>query len=140
MAAEDLDRAAGGHDRAAGGHDRAGGGHDRAAEDLDQAAEGHDRAAQDLDQAGEDLDRLSTKELHDRAVRRAEKHFDVKFFWRLLEMIPAAETASGDIGEADFDIQVSRGRVYDAVHSGDGALGEALRPLFIDYLRKHSDA
>ena len=69
----------------------------------------------------DDLDSLSTHELHDRAVHRAEKHIDVKFFWSLLEMIPAAEVASGDEGEADFDIQVSRGQISDALHSGDAA-------------------
>lgn len=88
----------------------------------------------------DDLEKLSTHELHDRAVRRAEKHFDVKFFWSLLEIIPAAETATGDTGEADFDIESSKGLIKDAVHSGDGALGEALRPLFLDYLRKHPDS
>jgi hypothetical protein len=88
----------------------------------------------------DDLDRLSTQQLHDRAVRHAERHLDLKFFWSLLEMIPAAETAGGDEGEADYDIQSSKGLIYDAVHSGDGRLGEALRPVFIDYLRKHPDA
>ena len=88
----------------------------------------------------EDLDRLSTRELHDRAVRRAEKHLDVKFFWSLLQMIPAAETVSGDVGEAEFDIQSSKGLISNALHSGDGALGEALRPVFIDYLRRHPGA
>jgi hypothetical protein len=88
----------------------------------------------------DDLDQLSTHELHDRAVRRAEKHLDLKFLWSLLEMIPAAETVSGDMGEADYDIESSKGLISDAVHSGDGALGEALRPVFIDYLRKHSNA
>jgi hypothetical protein len=38
----------------------------------------------------DDLDQLSTRELHDRAVRRAEKHLDLKFLWSLLERIPAA--------------------------------------------------
>jgi hypothetical protein len=65
---------------------------------------------------------------------------DVKFLWSLLEMIPAAETVSGDIGEADYDIEYPKGLISDAIHSGDGARGEALRPVFIDYLRKHSDA
>ena len=87
----------------------------------------------------EDLDQLSTHELHDRAVRRARKHLDVKFFWSLLQLIPAAETASGDLGEGDFDIESSRGLISDALHSGDGQLGEALRPVFIDYLREHPD-
>ena len=86
------------------------------------------------------LEQLSTQELHDRAVRRAEKHLDVRFFWSLLEMIPAAEASRGDVGEADFDIQFSKGLIKDALHSGDGELGQALRPLFIDYLRKHPDA
>ncbi len=88
----------------------------------------------------DDLDQLSTHELHDRAVHRAEHHVDVKFFWSLLKAIPAAEMLSGDEGEADYDLESSKGLISDAVHSGDGALGEALRPLFIDYLRKHSDA
>jgi hypothetical protein len=88
----------------------------------------------------DDLEELSTHELHDRAVRRAEKHLDVKFFWSLLEIIPAAEAVRGDVGEADFDIESSRGLIKDAVHSGDGELGEALRPVFLDYLRKHPDA
>ncbi len=83
------------------------------------------------------LDELSTHELHDRAIARAEKHVDVRFLWSLLKMIPAAESLSGDEGEADYDIQFSKGLIYDALHSGDGELGEALRPVFIDYLRKH---
>ena len=86
------------------------------------------------------LETLSTQELHDRAVRRAERHVDVKFFWSLLQAIPAAEALSGDQGEAAFDIQFSRGLIADALRSGDGELGEALRPLFIDYLREHPDA
>jgi hypothetical protein len=90
--------------------------------------------------ADEDLDKLSTHELHDRAIRRAEKHLDVKFFWSLLQMIPAAETVGGAEREADFDIQSSKGLIKDALHSGDGRLGEALRPLFLDYLRQHPDA
>jgi hypothetical protein len=86
------------------------------------------------------LDELSTVELHDRAISRAERHLDVKFFWNLLKLIPAAEALSGDEGEAEFDVQFSKGIISDALHSGEGELGEALRPVFIDYLRKHSDA
>ena len=88
----------------------------------------------------ENLDELSTEELHDRAVRRAERHVDVKFFWSLLKAIPAAETLAGDPGEAEYDVQSSKGLISDALHSGDGAVADALRPLFIDYLRRHPDA
>ncbi|MGH2865319.1 MAG: hypothetical protein ACRDJX_08745 [Solirubrobacteraceae bacterium] len=86
------------------------------------------------------LEELSTIELHDRALARAEKHLDVKFFWNLLKLIPAAKALSGDEGEAEYDIQFSKGKIYDAIHSGDGQLGEALRPVFLDYLRKHPRA
>jgi hypothetical protein len=92
------------------------------------------------DAIADGLDDLSTHELHDRAIRRAERHLDVKFFWSLLKLIPAAEAASGDEGEAEYDIQSSKGLISDALHSGDGKLGDALRPVFIDYLRKHPDA
>jgi hypothetical protein len=88
----------------------------------------------------DELDRLSTHELHDRAVRRAERHVDVRFFWSLLELIPAAAASHGDTQEADLDIRSSMGLIKDALHSGDGELGEALRPVFIDYLRRHPDA
>jgi hypothetical protein len=87
-----------------------------------------------------ELEALSTHELHDRAIRRAERHVDVRFFWNLLEVIPAAEAASGDEGEAEYDIQSSKGVILDALRSGDGRLAEALRPLFIDYLLEHPDA
>jgi hypothetical protein len=87
-----------------------------------------------------DLEQLSTAELHDRAVHYAERHLDIAFFWRLLKLIPAAEEAAGDEGESEYDTQFLKGLLYDAVRSGDGARGEALRPLFIDYLLKHPDA
>jgi hypothetical protein len=53
---------------------------------------------------------------------------------------PAANAASGELKEADFDIQYSRGLIFDALNSGNGELAEALRPLFLDYLRKHPGA
>jgi hypothetical protein len=91
-------------------------------------------------EAAGELEALSTEELHDRAVARAERHLDVKFFWRLLQAIPAAEAASGDEGEAEYDVQFAKGLISDAMRSGEGNLGEALRPLFIEYLRSHPDA
>ena len=89
----------------------------------------------------EDLDKLSSQELHDRAMRRAEHHLDVKFFWDLLEMIPAAEAAKGDTGEAEQDAQIAHSQVIDALGADhDPKLLDSLRPVYIDYLMKHSDA
>jgi hypothetical protein len=88
----------------------------------------------------DDLDQLPTRELHDRALRRAERHLDAKFLWSLLEMIPVAKAARGDVDRADYDILHARGQLRDLLHSGEGELAESLRPVFIDYLRKHPDS
>ena len=73
-----------------------------------------------------DLDALSSRELHDRAVRRALHHADVAFLWRLLRAIPAAEAMEGDIGESEADATKLSALIADE-----------LRPLYIDYLVKH---
>jgi hypothetical protein len=84
-----------------------------------------------------DLDALSSRELHDLAIRHALRHADVAFVWRLLRAIPAAETIEGDAREAGQDMTKLSSLVSDAVDSGEGAIAEALRPLYIDYLTKH---
>ena len=87
----------------------------------------------------EQLDRLSSKELHDRAVRLAEHRLDVGFLWRLLKAIPVAEAAAGNLEEAQADVGVADlvPLIDDFTHSGEGDLADALRPLYIDYLAKH---
>ena len=87
-----------------------------------------------------DLETLSSRELHDRAVKRAVNHGDVGFLWRLLREIPAAEAATGDLERSQTDIMRVFGLVTDFVGSGDGELGEALRPVYLDYLGTHPDA
>ena len=84
----------------------------------------------------EDLEALSSKELHDRAVAQAAKHVDVRFFWRLFEAIPAAEAAVGEGDQAEADVMTLSGRLNDLVHSGEGELADALRPLYIEYLSR----
>ncbi|QLY32717.1 hypothetical protein [Nocardia huaxiensis] len=86
----------------------------------------------------QDLESLSTKELHDRAVKLAVRHGDVKFLWNLLESIPAASAAAGDLGESEADIKYVLPMLDDYVHAGEGEIGEVLRPLYLDYLAKHS--
>jgi hypothetical protein len=85
-----------------------------------------------------ELDALPTKEVYLRARRRALRRLDVRFFWNLLRTIPAAEAAAGDVEEAQADVRSGIARLNDLRDAGEGKLGEALRPLYIDYLVKHA--
>ncbi|MFI7448923.1 hypothetical protein ACIBQX_15620 [Nonomuraea sp. NPDC049714] len=84
------------------------------------------------------LESLSASELHDRAVRYAVHHGDLGFLWNLLKVIPAAEAATGR--ETTADLSRVSALLSDAIAAGEGDLGEALRPVYLDYLRKHPDA
>ncbi len=84
-----------------------------------------------------DLEALSSRELHDMAMRRALHHADVKFLWQLLRVIPAAEESAGHPAEAGADLTQASALIGNALDSGKGEIAEALRPLYIDYLRKH---
>jgi hypothetical protein len=83
------------------------------------------------------LDALSSAELHDLAVHRARRHLDAKFFWELMQVLPAAETAAGDFDEAQLDMQRISAHVDDVTQSGRGEVAELLRPFYLDYLRRH---
>ena len=85
----------------------------------------------------DELDALSSRELHDLAVRRALHHVDVEFLWELLRAIPAAEASEGHSIEAGRDVTHLSVLIDDAIDSGEGDAAEALRPLYIDYLVKH---
>jgi hypothetical protein len=86
-----------------------------------------------------DLDALSARELHDLAIHHALRHGDVKFFWELLRVIPAAADLAGEPEEADRDLTQVSYLISDALGSGKGEVAEALRPLYLDYLKKHPD-
>jgi hypothetical protein len=84
-----------------------------------------------------ELEALSTDELHERATTRARHHADVAFLWRLLEAIPAAEAAIGDDDRSKIDILRPLALINDFFDADEGELGEALRPLYIEYLEEH---
>ncbi|MFI5719810.1 hypothetical protein [Nocardia sp. NPDC051750] len=86
----------------------------------------------------EEFDSLSSKELHDRAVKLAVRHGDIRFLWQLLTRIPAAEATAGRAGESEADIKWVVPMLDDYIHAGDGDLAEALRGFYLDYLREHS--
>ncbi|HET8758271.1 MAG TPA: hypothetical protein VFM58_19780 [Solirubrobacteraceae bacterium] len=83
------------------------------------------------------LDQLSSQELHDRAVKRAKHHVDVKFFWELMKLVPAAEAAAGRVDEAENDVFHLSAHVDDLVDAGEGETADMLRPFYLEYLRKH---
>jgi hypothetical protein len=85
----------------------------------------------------DDLDQLSSRELHDLAVRRALHHVDIEFLWEVLRALPAAEASEGHDIEAGRDINHVSSLIDDAIGSGEGDVAEALRPLYLDYLEKH---
>ncbi len=89
-----------------------------------------------------ELDALSSKQLHDRAVGRAERHIDVKFFYDLLRTIPAAAAATGgEEGEdrSTGDVLHMVALVRDLFGADEGELADSLRPFYIDYLLEHAD-
>ena len=88
----------------------------------------------------DELDALSSRELHNLAVRRALHHVDVEFLWQLLRAIPAAEASEGHTSEAGRDVTHLSVLIDDAIDAGDGDVAEALRPLYLDYLVRHSAA
>jgi hypothetical protein len=83
------------------------------------------------------LEERSAKELHDLAVRYALRHLDIPFFIRLMEALPVAEAAAGQIDEARADALTLRAHIDDLTDSGEGEVADLLRPLYIDYLRTH---
>ena len=88
----------------------------------------------------EDFEQLSTKELHDRAVERAKRHLDVGFLWDLVKALPVAEEVVGDDERSKIDIARPLALINDFLYDTDsGKLGDALRPLYVDYLEAHAD-
>ena len=83
------------------------------------------------------LERLSSQKLHDLAVRHALRHLDVAFFIRLMEALPVAEAAAGEMDEAMADALTLRAHIDDVVDSGEGEVADLLRPLYLEYLREH---
>jgi hypothetical protein len=83
------------------------------------------------------LDALSSKELHDLALHYAKRHLDVRFYWRLLQILPAAEVVAGKYDDAEHDLDTTLGHIDDLTDSGEGEVAEQLRPFYLEYLRKH---
>jgi hypothetical protein len=86
-----------------------------------------------------DLEAMSTKELHERAIETARRHLDVGFLWKLVKALPVAEEVVGDDERSKVDIMRPLALINDFMDAGEGDLGEALRPLYLEYLSEHAD-
>src|SRR5688572_19893219 len=75
--------------------------HDRSAA---RRARGARMSQDDPTNDDDGLDRLSSEALHDLAVSYAKRHLDVRFFWELMRLLPAAEAAAGRLDEAEEDV------------------------------------
>jgi hypothetical protein len=85
----------------------------------------------------EELEALSTKELHDRAMALAKHRLDAGFLWRLVKALPVAEQLAGDDQRSKTDIMRPLAMINDIGDAGEGELGEALRPMYVEYLEEH---
>ena len=88
----------------------------------------------------EELEALPIKALHDRAMEAARKHLDVGFLWDVVKALPVAEEAIGDDQRSKVDIVRPLALINDFLYDADsGELGEALRPMYVDYLLGKGD-
>ncbi len=87
----------------------------------------------------EELDALSTKDLHDRSLALAKHRLDAGFLWRLVKALPVAEELIGDDQRSKTDIMRPLAMINDLGDAGEGELGEALRPMYLEYLEEHTD-
>ena len=81
-------------------------------------------------------EKLSSRELHVLAVRHARRHHDIRFFWRLMEALPAAQAAAGNLREAEADVAQASAHLNDITDAGRGEVAELLRPFYIEYLTR----
>ena len=87
-------------------------------------------------EGSDELDKLSSHELRERAMKLARRRMDLKFLWNLIEMIPAAEETEGRPDKLAADVESTWTWIADLLHP-DPALEDALRPVFLEYVREH---
>ena len=88
----------------------------------------------------EELEALDTPDLYDRATKYARRHADVKFFWNLLQALPAAEATVGSIEEGESDVHSIWSHINDRKTAREGPVADALREMYIDYILEHPKA
>jgi hypothetical protein len=67
----------------------------------------------------------------------ARKHHDVRLLGRVMETLPAAEAAAGEVGNIEADVMEIGAHIDDVTDSGRGETAEMLWPLYLDCVRRH---
>jgi hypothetical protein len=88
----------------------------------------------------EELEALPTPDLYDRAAHYARRHADVRFFWRVLQALPAAEAAAGNLLEGESDVQSVWAHLNDRKAAREGPVADELREMYIEYILDHPKA
>jgi hypothetical protein len=70
-------------------------------------------------------------------VKRARRHVDAKFFYRLMKLLPVAESAAGEYEKSDDDMLRVSAHFDDVTDAGEGEVADLMRPYYIEYLREH---
>jgi hypothetical protein len=85
----------------------------------------------------EELEALSTPDLYNRATKYARRHADVRFFWQILQALPAAEATVGNLAEGESDVHSIWSHLNDRKTAREGPVADVLRPMYIDYILEH---
>lgn len=94
-----------------------------------------------MDDNATGFEHISTDDLRDRAVELARRRWDVRFFWELLRLIPAAEAVAGNNDASEASLAQASGFLYEALSAeSDPNVQEALRPVYIQYLVDHDSS
>jgi hypothetical protein len=88
----------------------------------------------------EELEALSTPDLYDRAAHYARRHVDVRFFWGVLQALPAAEAAAGNLAEGESEVQSVWSHLFDRKAAREGPVADQLREMYIEYILDHPKA
>lgn len=91
-----------------------------------------------MDHNTTDFEHISTDDLRERAVELARRRWDVRFFWKLLGLLPAAEAVAGNTEAGEASVAQASGFLYEALAAeNDPKVQEALRPVYVQYLADH---
>ena len=84
----------------------------------------------------EDLEKMTSGDLHDRAIGTAKIERDLDWLQHLLLSIPAAEGELGDLEDSGMDMAGTVSAINGYARA-DRNLPDILRAQYVDYLLEH---